>query len=587
MLRRILNFALACLALTLAAHGSARAQDPRNIRNGLVLPDESYCDQPYVVRTADGAWLCVMTTGSKHEGSGGQHVIATRSKDHGRTWSKPVDIEPASGPVASWGMPLVTPYGRVYVFYSYNGDAITGRRADMLGWYCYRYSDDHGRTWSSDRHRLPVRVTAADRGNDWKGEVQIFWGIGKPIVVGDDAIFAFTKIGKYMLDQSEGWFFRSPNILRERDVRKLRWTMLPQGDYGLRAPAHGSIQSEQNLVPLPNGDLYCMYRTRMGYPCHAYSRDGGKTWTKPEAASYSPGGRRFKHPRACPRIWKTRAGRYLFWFHNNGEKDWSPGTRNPCWLAGGVERDGKIHWSQPEIVLYDPDPKVRISYPDLIEEGDTEQAKRTWITETQKSVARVHEIDPTLLAGLWTQGVLAHVIKRGLVDADDAQLPELGSGGGWSLELRFTLADDKPRVLVASKPAEGGRAALTLEFRDGALTLRVRSATHEAVYSCDRSRIQIGREHHVVVTVDGEPRIVTWLIDAVLCDGGKARTRGWQRFEEGEETRVEKRISSTLAAATHAASGRGFEAKSALRVLRVYARALRSSEAIANFHAKR
>jgi hypothetical protein len=33
-----------------------------------------------------------------------------------------------------------------------------------------------------------------------------------------------------------------------------------------------------------------------------------------------------------------------------------------------VEIDGKMHWSQPEIVLYDPDPAVRISYPDLIEE---------------------------------------------------------------------------------------------------------------------------------------------------------------------------------------------------------------------------
>ena len=95
-----------------------------------------------------------------------------------------------------------------------------------------------------------------------------------------------------MLEQSEGWFFRSSNVMTERDVSKVRWTLLPDGDHGLRAPAHGSIQSEQNLVPLRNGDLYCMYRTTTGYPCHSYSRDGGRTWSPPEAATYTPGGHR-------------------------------------------------------------------------------------------------------------------------------------------------------------------------------------------------------------------------------------------------------------------------------------------------------
>ena len=110
------------------------------------------------------------------------------SLDEGKTWSDSlIDIEPADGPEASWVMPLVTPSGRVYAFYDYNGDRIDrlgdkdGLRADMLGWYVYRYSDDGGRTWSRKRHRLPVRVTACDRGNDWEGKVQIFWGIGKPI----------------------------------------------------------------------------------------------------------------------------------------------------------------------------------------------------------------------------------------------------------------------------------------------------------------------------------------------------------------------------------------------------------------------
>ncbi|MDE2339806.1 MAG: hypothetical protein KGL21_01890, partial [Alphaproteobacteria bacterium] len=54
-----------------------------------------------------------------------------------------------------------------------------------------------------------------------------------------------------------------------------------------------------------------------------------------------------------------------------------------------------IRWSQPEIVLYDDDPFIRMSYPDLVEDGG-----RYFLTETQKDVARVHEVDPALLAAL-------------------------------------------------------------------------------------------------------------------------------------------------------------------------------------------
>lgn len=554
--------------------------DPRDIRTGLVLPDEGYCDQPYVVHTADGAWLCVMTTGPGHEGAGGQHVVSLRSEDHGRTWSEPVDVEPADGPEASWGMPLVTPAGRVYVFYVYNGDRVTGRRADMLGWYCYRYSDDGGRSWSAERYRLPLRLTAADRGNDWEGAVQIFWGIGKPIAVGDDALFGFTKIGRYMLEQSEGWFFRSPNVLSERDPAAIEWELLPEGDHGLRAPEHGSIQSEQNLVALSDGSLYCMYRTTMGYPCHAYSRDGGRTWTAPEAATYTPGGRRFKHPRACPRIWRTRGGRFLFWFHNNGEKDWSPGTRNPGWIAGGVERDGFIHWSQPEVLLYDRDPQVRISYPDLIEEDG-----RTWITETQKSVARVHEIDPELLEGLWSQGRVAAVPRRGLVletsGGAGARLPALGDvdgGGGFSLELWLDVPDPADERVLAR--AGDGRG-LSLVLRGGALALVARDGEAETSWSSDPGLLGPGGRHHVVVTADGGPGILTWVVDGVLCDGGAERVRGWQRFRAATESETR------LGRAAQAASGAELKLGTAGAVLRLraYDRPLRTSEAVASFRA--
>ena len=41
-----------------------RVDDMRDLTTGWEIPSENYCDQPYVIKTNDGAWLCVMTTGA-------------------------------------------------------------------------------------------------------------------------------------------------------------------------------------------------------------------------------------------------------------------------------------------------------------------------------------------------------------------------------------------------------------------------------------------------------------------------------------------------------------------------------------------
>jgi len=108
---------LALSVLTTASAGAAPV-DMRDIKTGLTIPDEGYCDQPYVVITKDGNWLCTLTTGIGHEGQRGQHVVATISTDFGKTWRAPIDIEPSAGSEASWVVPLVVPSGRVYAFYT-------------------------------------------------------------------------------------------------------------------------------------------------------------------------------------------------------------------------------------------------------------------------------------------------------------------------------------------------------------------------------------------------------------------------------------------------------------------------------------
>jgi len=74
----------------------------------------------------------------------------------------------------------------------------------------------------------------------------------------------------------------------------------------------------------------------------------------------------------------------------------------------------------------------------------------------------------------------------------------------------------------------------------------------------------------LVATVDGGPKIITFVVDGVLQDDGDARQFGLGRF------------SPHLRSANGAANVR---IDSAVRSLRVYGRALRTSEAVGNFRA--
>ena len=567
-------------------------KDWRNIENGYVISaSEDYCDQPYVVITDDGNWLCVMTTGKSEEGSQSQHIVSTISTDKGRTWSVPVDIEPPGPPEASWAMPLKVPYGRVYVFYTYNGDNLreieadnedARKRVDGLGYLMFKYSDNNGKTWSQERRAVPMRLFRIDRENPYQGKVLFFWGVGKPVVADSSVYMGLSKIGRCgegFAAQSEGFFLKSDNILTQREPEKIQWETLPDGDEGLRAP-DGPIAEEHNLVVMKSGALYCTYRTTRGHNCHAYSRDGGHAWTPPAYATYTPGGRKIKHPRAANFVRKFSNGKYVLWYHNHSGKSYS--HRNPAWLCGGIEKDGFINWTQPEIALYHDDfPNVRISYPDFIEdEGEI------FITETQKSVARAHKMDRNLLNGLWNQLDNRNVAQEGLVlelrrgqceAASTAAMPELGnlSGGkGFSIDFRVNFERLSGGQIILDTRRRDGRGIHVGTTEAGTIRITLNDGRTESSWDCDRGILKTGIWHHVAIIVDGGPKIITFVIDGELCDGGEIRQFGWGRFNGIMEDVNGK---STLEIA-----GR---LDGQIAILRIYDRYLRTSEAVGNFRA--
>jgi len=572
--------------------------DARNIDAGCEIPKENYCDQPYIVITEDGNWLCVLTTGPGLESREGQHVVATISEDKGETWSELIDIELTTERMSSWVTSLIVPSGRAYAFYDYNYD---GQATQHGGWLCFRYSDDNGRSWSGRRYRVPMRLTSRDRTNDCGGQHQYFWVIDKPVISGGSAFFCLPKLYSGVpLDGGEGWIVHSDNILAESDPEQIHWELLPDGDVGVISPDLGSVQEEQNVEVLSDGSLYMCYRTQIGYPAYAISRDDGHTWTTPQVMRYASGNP-IKTPRACPRIWKASNDKFLFWFHNNGYPGWgNSANRNPVWVTGGIEVDGEIQWAQPEILLYCADPTViGMSYPDFVE-----QDGRYWVAETQKMTARVHEIDPTLLEGLWNQHLNATVTGEGLVyesgrplgAGDSFPLPALPDlrQGGFTLDMWIQLRDVKPgqvlldslgkrvrgfRITTVPDGALGldlhdGQARRWLEVVDGADPAQGVRSVRTWNWSTNQGVIRPDALHHVVFIVDGTAKVVSMLVDGVLCDGGTSRIQGWWRLNPYMRELNDEGVCRV---------GEGLAGQ--IVQLRIYDRYLRTSEAVANYQA--
>ena len=545
------------LVISNTVFSQARNNDWRYLPNGSLLHADTYVDQPYVTILDDESWLCVYTTNAAHEGAKGQHVACRVSRDKGKTWGENVKIEEPGKESKSWALPYKTEYGRVYVFYNYNGDKIhdlgerKNIREDILGWYCYKYSDDNGKTWS-ERYRLPMRKSAVDYMNQWNGDVQIFWGVGKPVKVDKGMMFGFARIGEYMLEFSEGWFYYCGNIETEKNPDKLKWELLPEGDHGVRSPAWGGIQAEHCVMQLHNGDLCTSYRTTQGVPLESYSKDRGKTWSEPEP-SKDYLGRNLRNPRANTKIWKSEVnGKYLLWYHNNGNKGFF--IRNPAWISAGIEKDGKIIWSQPEILLYKELNARGMSYPDIIQ-----QDGEYWVTQTEKTEARCHKIPNEFLEKLWQQHDICEAETKSLkvnwVDKktmmqwgknisapkstkDSVKLPSIlpvdqGEGFTATVRLKMNLDMAPGTILIDSRDKNGkGFWMEAGDYFSVKFSISDGNKTSEWVSDMNILQVRSYMEQEISVIADFRAKVIMFVADGVLSDGGNYRPFGWGRIDK-------------------------------------------------------
>lgn len=514
--------------------------DIRNIQTGSVIRSDGYSDQPYIVKTDDNHWLMTVTTGSGHEGSSGQHVVSMRSADCGRTWQDEIPVSPPTLPESSYSVLYKTNYGRIYCFYNYNAENLRQvlcepaldlsglcSRVDTQGHFVFRYSDDNGKSWSENWYDIPQRMFAVDLLNPYHGEIKFFWNVGKPLSLDSGVyvpLYKIRRFGATFMEYSEGVLLHCSNIHTEKDPAKLVWETLPEGDTGIRAPQDLTIISEEHsFVPLSDGSVFCVFRTISGNSWCCYSRDDCHSFTAPEPMRYADG-RPIKHPRAANFIWKCQNGKYLYWFHNHGGKGFN--DRNPVWLSGAEEymaEDGlRLRFGQPQPVLYDPDPNVRMSYPDLVEEDG-----EYYLTETQKTIARVHKLDRKQVESLW------HTSDCGAWESITDTMPEparLSLKEEHSFSLRFTLPEYRGAETLFST-IDTDRGLKLTRAEDGSLTLLLSDGQRTSLFCNDDPLLSDGKSHTVTAVFDGGVCAVYFVTDGRFCDGGDRRQFGFGRFD--------------------------------------------------------
>ncbi len=568
--RNIIIFSLAfmlsgCPGSMYSADSQKKKQekDIRNIENYFgIIPDDQYADQGYVVVAPDGTWVSVLTTGTSTE-LGFKYVVSSYSKTQGKTWSEMQPIDPSFVSTA-WAIPYITPSGRIYAFYTRNRK------------YCFKYTDDNGKTWSKQRYEIPVRWTNVDDKNDLTDGKQYFWGVSKPFSLKGSMYFSFTKFAKKNMDYGEGWLFKSSNINTEKDPSKIIFEMLPEGLDGIKNPAFGPVQEEHTMVPLSNGDLYMNFRTKNGYIGCSYSRDGGKTWTLPQYATYADG-HRIKNSRACPQLFHVANGQYLLWMHNTAKVHyWN--YRNPAWVSAGVEEKGIIQWSDPEILLYSNDTTMKMSYPDMININNS-----YWFTETQKTICRVHKLSDSLFKNAWKQSSLNTIAKNGIILQTSAtssskeikldNLPGL-KNGAFTIDMWIESAQLQSGEIILDNRDNSGKGFWISVDSTSSVCFNMQQGSLSQKWSADTNTIKANQgPQHIVFVVDGAPNIITVIVNGKFNDGGNNRKQGWCWFDKN----FNQLNTSEMLKLKPSFNGNIVE-------LRIYNRYLTTSEAIGNYH---
>ena len=268
--------------------------------------------------------------------------------------------------MASWGYPLVSKSGRIYVLYSQH----IGKFDSFFhhtGWLHGIFSDDNGRTWSPPQN-IPVARSRYDNPDGTMPPNMLCWQ--KPLRLGKDGKYlaGFTRWTSFAVRKPamESWtsadshveFMRFDNVDDNPGPAqlKIRWFAANDQALGVPLPGHAEISAcqEPSIVKLPDGRLFCVMRTASGSPFWSVSGDLGETWTRPRQLLRKDGGKALRHPLSpCPLydVGGNTAGSgcYGLFIHNHAASE-----RRPVYLVPGrfqAAAEQPVWFDEPKLFM--------------------------------------------------------------------------------------------------------------------------------------------------------------------------------------------------------------------------------------------
>lgn len=278
-----------------------------------------------------------------------QHIAFSKSTDGGKIWTEveiiagsPNKKHPAL--LASWQQPMISKSGRIYCLWNQQTTSRGTHYGQMFG----AYSDNEGETWSAPKMvPMTVRMDADDK-DPFCPPAWCNWQ--RPLRLGEQNryLVGLSRHGKADYDERFGCkveFLQFDNIDEDPPIEKIRLSHFSTNKNALKVKKINQYEpacEEAAIVKLPDGRLFALMRSSIGYPVWSQSRDQGKTWSEVKILLDRDGGKPFLHPRSpCPLYdWKgceAGSGTYFALVHNTFDPKGKTAYqhRGPLYLIAG------------------------------------------------------------------------------------------------------------------------------------------------------------------------------------------------------------------------------------------------------------